>query len=108
MPPDELVVFDGDDKAQLPYADAEFDDVVLLLGAPQKPQETLAEVARVLKPGGHFVCSFVGGADDAGRVRKLRKYFDGSALFSGAERTLRTSLTGSGDQLWAVWATRRP
>ena len=108
VPPDALVVFDGDDKAQLPYADAEFDDVVLVLGAPQKPRGALDEVARVLKPGGHFVCAFVGGADDAGRVRKLRQYFDGSADFSGAESDLRTSLTGSGDRLWAVWATRRP
>ena len=107
VPPDELVVFDGDDKAQLPYADAEFDDVVLLLGAPRKqPQETLAEVARVLKPGGHFVCSFVGGADDTGRMRKLRKLFDGAPDFGGAESDLRTSLTGSGDRLWAVWAKR--
>ena len=108
VPPDALVVFDGDVKARLPYADAEFDDVVLLLGASEKPKETLPEVARVLKPGGHFVCTFVGGADDAGRVRKLRKYFDGSAGFGGAESDLRTSLTGSGDRLWAVWATRRP
>jgi ubiquinone/menaquinone biosynthesis C-methylase UbiE len=108
VPPDELVVFGADDARALPYADREFDDVVCLLGARNHPQGTLAEVARVLKPGGHFVCSFVGGADDAGRVRKLRKYFDGSPAFGGAESDLRTSLTGSGDRLWAVWASRRP
>ncbi|MDA0182263.1 class I SAM-dependent methyltransferase [Solirubrobacter phytolaccae] len=108
VPPDSLVVFDGEDKAELPYGDAEFDDVVCLLAGVKQPKETLVEVARVLKPGGHFVCSFVGGADDAGRVRKLRKYFDGSPAFAGAESDLRTSLTGSGDRLWAVWATRRP
>lgn len=108
VPPDALVVYDGDDKATLPYADGEFDDVVCLLGSLQKPRETLAEVARVLKPGGHFVCSFVGGADDTGRMRKLRKFFDGSSAFGGAESDLRTSLTGSGDRLWAVWAAKRP
>ena len=64
-------------------------------------------MARVLKPGGHFVCSFVGGADDTGRMRKLRKLFDGAPGFGGAESDLRTSLTGSGDRLWAVWATKR-
>ena len=58
----------------------------------------------MLKPGGHFVCSFVGGADDTGRMRKLRKLFDGAPGFGGAESDLRTSLTGSGDRLWAVWA----
>ncbi len=109
VPPDALGVLEGDESARLPYADAEFDDVVLLLGPPQKkPKQRLEDVARVLKPGGHLVCSFVGGADDAGRVRKLRQYFDGSPWFSGAESDLRTSLTGSGDRLWAVWATRRP
>ena len=61
----------------------------------------------MLKPGGHFVCSFVGGADDTGRMRKLRKLFDGAPDFGGAESDLRTSLTGSGDRLWAVWATAR-
>ena len=62
----------------------------------------------MLKPGGHFVCSFVGGADDTGRMRKLRKLFDGAPGFGGAESDLRTSLTGSGDRLWAVWATKAP
>lgn len=108
VPPDALVAFEGDDKAALPYADGEFDDVVCVLGGIGKPRETLAEVARVLKPGGHFVCSFVGGADDAGRVRKLRQYFDGSPAFGGIASDLRTSLTGSGDRLWAVWAARKP
>ncbi|MBE2315420.1 methyltransferase domain-containing protein [Solirubrobacter sp. CPCC 204708] len=107
VPPDALVEFDGEDRTELPYADAEFDDVVCLLRGLAHPNETLVEVARVLKPGGHFVCSFVGGADDAGRVRKLRKYFDGAPAFGGAESDLRTSLTGSGDRLWAVWAVRR-
>jgi SAM-dependent methyltransferase len=107
VPPDELVEHTGD-ATELPYPDGAFDDVVCLLGPRNQSKETLAEVARVLKPGGHFVCSFVGGADDAGRMRKLRKAFDGTPEFGGAESDLRTSLTGSGDRLWAVWATRRP
>ena len=97
VPPDELVA---------PGADGPFDDVVCLLGPKNPSADTLAEVARVLKPGGHFVCSFVGGADDTGRMRKLRKLFDGAPGFGGAESDLRTSLTGSGDRLWAVWAKR--
>lgn len=100
VPPDELVVLDA------PSGDAAFDDVVCLLGAKNPSPETLGAVARVLKPGGLFVCSFVGGADDTGRMRKLRKLFDGAPGFGGAESDLRTSLTGSGDRLWAVWAKR--
>ena len=100
VPPDDLVVLEA------PPAKGAFDDVVCLLDSKNPSAETLATVARVLKPGGHFVCSFVGGADDTGRMRKLRKLFDGAPDFGGAESDLRTSLTGSGDRLWAVWAKR--
>ena len=99
VPPDDLVA---------PGADGPFDDVVCVLGGQNPSAETLAEVAGLLKAGGHFVCAFVGGADDTGRMRKLRKLFDAAPGFGGAESDLRTSLTGSGDRLWAVWATRRP
>jgi SAM-dependent methyltransferase len=107
VPPDELVGFDGDPTA-LPYPDRAFDDVVCLLGARNPKPGTLDEVARVLRPRGHFVCAFAGGADDTGRMRKLRKAFDAAAGFSGVASDLRTPLTGSGDRLWAVWARKRP
>lgn len=107
VPPDHLVLFAGDDPAHLPYADREFDDVVCLLGARNGALKALDEVARVLKPGGHFVCSFVGGADDSGRMRKLRRTFEQAPSFGGAQSDLRSSLTGSGDRLWAVWAAKR-
>jgi hypothetical protein len=97
VPPDELLAAG---------ADGPVDDVVCLLGAKNPSADTFAEVAHVLKPGGRFVCAFVGGADDAGRVRKLRKLFDGAPGFGGAQSDLRSSLTGSGDRLWAVWAKR--
>ncbi len=102
VPPDALVRFDGD-PAALPYADGEFDDVIChgeILPA------TFAEAARVLKPGGHLVCTFSGGHDDAGHVKLLRKRFAATPGFGGAESDLRTSLTGAGERLWAVWAPR--
>src|SRR3954447_14993238 len=119
VPPDELVSFTGDADGKLPYGDDAFDDVVCsnVVGGFAHPAETFGEVARVLRPGGHFVCTFVGdahvsvrgwaGNDDAGRVRIVRSYFALAGAFGPAESDLRTSLTGTGDRLWAVWATKR-
>jgi SAM-dependent methyltransferase len=119
VPPDELVAFDGDADRPLPYGDDAFDDVVCsnLVGGFTRPAETFGEVARVLRPGGRFVCTFAGvaavavrgwaGKDDAGRVRLARSYFSLAQAFGPAESDLRTSLTGTGDRLWAVWAAKR-
>src|SRR4051812_7913144 len=64
FPPDDLVAFDGDAAEPLPYADAAFDDVICSAGVAgmTRPLETFAEVARILRPGGRFVCPFAGGA----------------------------------------------
>jgi len=119
VPPDELVAFEGDPDDALPYGDAEFDDALCSggVGGLTRPLAAFAEVARVLRPGGRFVCTFAGPdvpasirgwtqTDDAGRVRIVRSYFARTPAFGPAESDLRTSLTGAGDQLWAVWATR--
>jgi SAM-dependent methyltransferase len=119
VPPDDLVSFTGDPDAKLPYGDDAFDDVVCsnLVGGFTRPAGTFGEVVRLLRPGGHFVCTFAGdapvsvrgwaGTDDAGRVRIVRSYFALASTFGPAESDLRTSLTGTGDRLWAVWATKR-
>ena len=121
LPPDELVPFAGEPDAPLPFGDAAFDDALCSggVGGMTRPLETFAEIARVLKPGGRFVCTFSDrfyarsairgwlAADDAGRVRIARKYFQLTPAFGGAESDLRTSLTGTGARLWAVWATKK-
>jgi SAM-dependent methyltransferase len=121
VPPDELTVFAGDANAKLPYGDDAFDDVLCSggVGSMTHPRETFVEVARVLRPGGRFVCTFARGlyapgavqgwvsTDDAGRVRIVRAYFSLAPAFGPAESDLRTSLTGTGDRLWAVWAAKR-
>ena len=121
VPPDELVAFGGDPGQTLPYGDDAFDDVLCSgrVGALRRPRDTMAEVARVLRPGGRLVCTFAGtlhvpgevrgwaATDDAGRVRIVRSYFALASAFGPAESDLRTSLTGSGDRLWAVWAAKR-
>jgi SAM-dependent methyltransferase len=103
VPPDMLTVHDA---VWLEHADGSFDDVVLF-GLPDDP-ELFAEVARVLEPGGRFVVTFTNqlAPDTAAQVRRLRKRFAATPAFGSAESDLRTSLTGAGDQLWAVWARR--
>jgi SAM-dependent methyltransferase len=102
VPPDELTVREG----EFDYPDASFDDVVSF-GVPEDP-DLFAEVARILRPGGRFVATFSNqlAPDTAAQVRRLRKRFAATPGFGAAESDLRTSLTGEGDQLWAVWARR--
>ncbi|MDA0163636.1 class I SAM-dependent methyltransferase [Solirubrobacter ginsenosidimutans] len=121
VPPDELVVFDGDPNEPLSYGDDAFDDVLCTggVGTFTHPRDTFADVARILRPGGRFVCTFTTllfteeavrgwvSTDDAGRVRIVRAYFSLAPAFGPAESDLRTSLSGTGDRLWAVWAAKR-
>jgi SAM-dependent methyltransferase len=121
VPPDDLIVFDGDPDDQLPYGDDAFDDVLCSggVGSFTHPRDTFADVARVLRPGGRFVCTFTtqifterairgwATTDDAGRVRILRAYFSLVPAFGPVDSDLRTSLSGAGDHLWAVWAAKR-
>jgi predicted TPR repeat methyltransferase len=83
-------------------------DAVIYFGAPDDG-ELFADVAQALKPGGMFVTTFTNetAPDTAKHVRRLRRRFDTTPGFGPAESDLRTSLTGAGDQLWAVWATKR-
>jgi SAM-dependent methyltransferase len=119
VPPDELVA--GRLGSALPFGDASFDDALCFEGLAglTEPLAAFAEVARVLRPGGRFVCSFTSrrppvairgwlATDDTGRVRIARRYFDLTAGFGPAESDLRSPLTGAGDRLWAVWAPTRP
>jgi SAM-dependent methyltransferase len=103
VPPDELTVHA---PGTLPETDASVDAVVCF-DCPDSP-ELFAEVARVLRPGGRFVTTFTNrlSPDTAAGVRRIRRRFDASPAFGPAESDLRTSLTGAGDQLWAVWARR--
>jgi SAM-dependent methyltransferase len=102
VPPDELTV----DEAGVNRPDATYDDVVFF-GAPDDA-DLFAAIARVLKPSGRFVVTFTNrlAPDTAAQVRRLRKRFAATPGFGPAESDLRTSLTGAGDQLWAVWAVK--
>ena len=66
------------------------------LPARRRHPGTFAEVARVLKPGGHFVFTFVGGPDDARPREEGPQVVRRRPGFGGAESDLRTSLTRRG------------
>jgi SAM-dependent methyltransferase len=78
----------------------------------------MREVARVLRPGGRFVCTFSNrcfptkavrgwlAADEHQRPGIVQAYFAASGAFGPAEAVRRPE--ASGDPLWVVWATRAP
>jgi SAM-dependent methyltransferase len=117
----EWLVQDLNEDPALPFPDGRFDDVVCSSGVDYltRPLEVFAEVARVLRPGGRFVCTFTDrcfptkairgwlNTDSGGHVRIVRRYFELTPGFEPAQSDLRTSLSGSGDALWAVWAATR-
>lgn len=116
------VVADLNAAPALPFAGRSFDDAVCCVSVDYltRPLEVFAEVARVLEPGGRFVCTFSNrcfptkairgwlAADEPGRVAIVRRYFELTEGFGAPESALRTPPGGHGDPLWAVWAARRP
>jgi SAM-dependent methyltransferase len=105
VPPDALIAHEVAET--LPYEDGEFDDVVYF-SANEEALPAFAEIARVLRPNGRFIYTFAGHGDDSKRVRLAREEFKRTRAFGPAESDLRSSLSGEGDRLWAVWAPRRP
>ena len=103
----------------LPFADHHFDDVVCAVSVDYliHPVEVFAEVCRVLKPGGRFVCTFsnrcfptkaIRGwliATEHQRCEIVAKYFELAGGYAPAVIENRTGTT-PGDPLYAVWATK--
>jgi SAM-dependent methyltransferase len=114
------VVHDLNADPLLPFADGSFDAVVCCVSVDYltRPVEVFTEVARVLRPGGPFVCTFsnrcfptkaIRGwlyADDEQRCAIVRAYFHLSGVFGEPHRERRTPLDHRGDPLLAVWASR--
>jgi SAM-dependent methyltransferase len=115
-----MVVHDLNADPKLPFAAESFDAVVCCVSVDYltRPVEVFTEVARVLRPGGPFVCSFsnrcfptkaIRGwlyADDEERCAIVREYFRQSGTFDQPQSQRRTPETHRGDPLLAVWAHR--
>ncbi|MBV8949587.1 MAG: methyltransferase domain-containing protein [Actinobacteria bacterium] len=114
------VVHDLNAHPALPFPDRRFDDATCCVSVDYlvHPIEVFSEVARVLEPGGRFVCTFsnrcfptkairgwLAGSDDD-HCALVAEYFRRSGGW-GEARVARPDLTAPGDPLYGVWARRR-
>lgn len=113
----ERVVHDLNRNPELPFSSSSFDDVVCCVSVDYltRPLDVFADVARVLRPGGRFVCTFSNRCfptkaiqgwlmlDDAQRMDLIGIYFDLAGGFGPANKQTRIG-PGFGDPLLAVWA----
>lgn len=115
------VVHDLNADPTLPFGPASFDGAVCCVSVDYltRPIEVFAEVARVLRPGAPFVCTFSNRLFPTKAIRGWRTtgdrqhcaivaaYFQRAGGFDEAMAELRTPPGGMGDPLYAVWARRR-
>jgi ubiquinone/menaquinone biosynthesis C-methylase UbiE len=114
------VVHDLNAEPRLPFPDESFDAVVCCVSVDYltRPIEVFTDVARVLRPGGPFVCAFsnrcfptkaIRGwlyADDEQRCEIVEEYFRLAGRWDEPRSQRRTLESHSGDPLLAVWAHR--
>ena len=111
------VVHDLNAEPVLPFATDTFDDATCCVSVDYltDPVAVFREIARVVRPGGRFVCTFsnrlfptkaVRGwllADDESHMRIVTDYFGRAGGFAPAESKRCTPLDHRGDPLYAVW-----
>ncbi len=116
---DEWQVHDLNADPTLPLGDEVFDAATCCVSVDYltRPLDVFAEVARVLRPGGVFVCTFSNrcfptkairgwlSTDDGGRAAIVRRYFELTDGF-GTPVAQQRATSRFGDPLFAVWARR--
>jgi SAM-dependent methyltransferase len=116
----ERIVHDLNADPRLPLADESVDDVVCCVSVDYltRPIDVFRDVARVLRPGGRFVCTFSNRvfatkailawlyAGDDERCRIVAEYFARARVYRPAVVARRTPTAHHGDPLFAVWAER--
>lgn len=116
----ETVVHDLNQDPMLPFQHSAFDAAVCCVSVDYliTPVEVFIEVARTLKPGGVFACTFSNrcfptkaiqgwlAADDAGHCAIVADYFRRSAAWEEPTVQLRTPEQHFGDPLYAVWSRK--
>jgi SAM-dependent methyltransferase len=116
----ERIVHDLNADPLIPLPDECIDDAVCCVSVDYltRPVEVFGEVARLLRPGGRFVCTFsnrvfatkaIRGwlvASEEERCRIVAEYFVRAGAYSPAIAVRRTAPEHRGDPLYAVWAVR--
>ena len=116
---DERVVHDLNADPRLPLPDHSVDAAVCCVSVDYlvRPIEVFRDVARVVRPGGVFVCTFSNrcfptkairgwlATDDEQHCAVVSEYFRRSDGWSPASAERRTPREHRGDPLFAVWAT---
>jgi SAM-dependent methyltransferase len=116
----ERVLHDLNAEPRLPFPDASFDAAVCCVSVDYlvRPIEVFRDVARVVRPGGAFVCTFSNrcfptkairgwlATTDEQHCSVVAEYFRRAGGWSRASDERRTPLAPRGDPLYAVWATR--
>ncbi len=112
------VVHDLNARPTLPFDGGSFDDAVCCVSIDYlvRPVEVLADVARVLRPGGRMVITFSNrlfptkavrgwlAADDATRMRIAAEYLQRAGAYGEPTLDVRVPPGRGGDPLYAVWA----
>ena len=105
----------------MPFGDATFDAAVCCVSVDYlvRPLEVFADVARVVRPGGLFVCTFSNrcfptkairgwlATDDEGHCAIVTRYFELARGWEPPVVQRRTPAFHLGDPLYAVWSRRR-
>jgi SAM-dependent methyltransferase len=113
------VVHDLNADPVLPFPDDSFDAAVCCVSVDYlvQPVEVFGDVARVVRPGGRFVCTFsnrcfptkaIRGwlySSDAEHGEIVAEYFRRAGGYDEPVIERRTPDGHHGDPLWAVWAT---
>jgi SAM-dependent methyltransferase len=117
----EYVVHDLNAQPRLPFADDAFDHATCCVSVDYltRPVEVFAEVARVVRTGGSFACTFsnrlfptkaIRGwlvTDDETHLRIVEHYFGAAGVYEPPIAQRRTPPEHPGDPLFAVWARVR-
>jgi SAM-dependent methyltransferase len=112
------VVHDLNDDPALPFADDSFDHAVCCVSVDYltKPVEVFRDLARVIRPGGIFLCTFSNRLFASKAIRGwlytgdeqhreiVASYFRLAGGWGDPRSERRTPLAHRGDPLFAVWA----
>ena len=115
-----VLVHDLNRDPRIPLEDDSVDDVVCCVSVDYltRPIDVFRDVARVMRPGGRFVCTFSNRLFPTKAVRAWlysgdedhcalgAESFRRSQVFEPATVALRTPPLHRGDPLYAVWSTR--